>query len=78
MVSFGHNNYLSAAMKQPKVQSLLTSASDLRRVKLKRSERGGKSSREVVQDVQSFWDNKKSQADDIWLQDGDVVEVPDK
>jgi ankyrin repeat protein len=77
-VSFGYDNFLSGAMKRPQVQSLLTSASDLRRVKVKRTDPKTHATRELVADVQAFWENKMRSADDIWLRDGDVIEVPDK
>jgi ankyrin repeat protein len=77
-VSFGHENNLSGALKLPQVQSLLTSASDLRNVKVKRVDPKTHATRELVEDVQSFWENKRSSSDDIRLRDGDIVEVPDK
>jgi ankyrin repeat protein len=77
-VSFSHDNNLSGAMKLPQVQSLLTSASDLRNVKIKRVDRETHATRELIEDVQSFWENKRSPSDDIRLRDGDIVEVPDK
>jgi len=75
--SVGVGNCLRELLKQPQVQKLLTSASDLTHVKVTRSEAGGKK-REIVENVQVFWDGKAQTWEDVWLRNGDVIEVPDK
>jgi hypothetical protein len=34
--------------------------------------------KEFTEDVQPFWDNKAPLSNDLWLREGDVVEVADK
>lgn len=53
------------------VKSILRSSSDLSRLELKRIDPVTKKSLKV-------WVEPKSGPDDLWLRDGDVIEVPDK
>jgi ankyrin repeat protein len=75
-ISFG--SYLAAAMRQPQVQSLLTSSSDLARVKVTRLDPKTNKAKVIVEDVEPFWNQKRPFWEDLWLRDGDVIEVPDK
>ena len=50
---------------------MLFASSDLTRVKVKRSEPGGKEARILI-----F--NLENKSEDLWLQDGDIIDVPDK
>ena len=64
---------MSPALSDPQVQKILRSSSDLARVKIKRSNGKSGKSQEIVVNAQT-----SKGADDLWLRDGDVVEVPDK
>ena len=58
--------------------NILRSSSDFSRVHVKRTDPETQKSREFTVDVQSIWFNKTPRTDDLWLRDGDVIEVPDK
>ena len=70
------DSYLSQAMKLSDVQSILLSSSDLSAVQVKRLNPA--TGQELTEDVKSFWDHNLDLRNDIWLQKGDVIEVPDK
>ena len=72
------NAYLSKALGLPKFQGLLRSSSDLSRVTVKRSASKFSSAGEFHEDVLRFWNNKDQVSNDLWLREGDVIEVPDK
>lgn len=55
-----------------RVQNLLRSSSDLSRIKIKRTDPITKQTRELIAD------SKVPQQQNVWLRDGDVIEVPDK
>jgi hypothetical protein len=65
-----YKNWLSQAVSS--VKSLLRSSSDLSRIKIKRTDPITKQPVEFVTDSRAAW------PDDVWLRDGDVIEVPDK
>jgi hypothetical protein len=62
--------YLSSALKLDAVKRILRSSSDLTRLELKRAVSAGKPLKISV--------HPKPGWDDLWLRDGDVIEVPDK
>lgn len=68
------DTYLSQAMRSPAVQSILLSSSDLSAVHIKRVN----PTTEVIANVNDFWDQKQPLRNDLWLRNGDVVEVPEK
>lgn len=72
------NAYLSKALGLPKFQGLLRSSSDLSHVTVKRSASKFSSAGEFHEDVLRFWNNKDQVSNDLWLREGDVIEVPDK
>jgi hypothetical protein len=75
---YNGDSYLSSALQRQTVQSILRSSSDFSRVRVKRTDPETKKNLELTTDVQSIWAGKTSRADDLWLRDGDVIEVPDK
>lgn len=69
----GNAAWLTPALNNPQVQRILRSTSDLSRVKVKRSDpKSG--------NTQAFRINtqERNGSNDLWLRDGDVIEVPDK
>ncbi|MBI3849896.1 MAG: ankyrin repeat domain-containing protein [Verrucomicrobia bacterium] len=70
--------YLSSALQQDTVRRILRSSSDLSRIKVKRTNPATNETKEFVVNAQEFLDGKKPRQDDLWLRDGDVIEVPDK
>ena len=72
-----NGSYLSRAMGSPRIQEMLRSSSDLSRVKIS-GRRVNAQPREFTEDVEPFWKGQKPISEDIWLQDGDVIEVLDK
>jgi ankyrin repeat protein len=72
------DTYLSQAMQKQSVQNLLRSTSDLSRVKVRRTATGNSKEQEFTLDVASFWRGEKPVTDDLWLRDGDIIEVQDK
>ena len=70
-VSSWREGFLSEALNKTEARSILRTSSDLSRVKITR--KTGKSARPVIYTVDL------SQHDDaFWLQDGDLIEVPEK
>ncbi|HEV2393161.1 MAG TPA: ankyrin repeat domain-containing protein [Verrucomicrobiae bacterium] len=67
--------YLSKALGLPEVQNLLRSSSDLSQVHVKRTEHNGQV-KNLTEDVRPFWNGKQPLRNDIWLRNGDTVEVP--
>ena len=55
-----------------RVQTLLRSSSDLSHIKILRTDPATKAKQEIMAD------SKARQSDNVWLRDGDVIEVPDK
>jgi hypothetical protein len=70
--------YLSVALQQDSVKRVLRSSSDMSRLKIKRTDPTTKRTTELAADAQVFMAGKKPIAEDVWLRDGDVIEVPDK
>src|SRR5262249_53106640 len=75
---FSVDTFLSPALKLAPVQSVLRSSSDLSRLKIKRAEAGAQKAKELTADEVSFWNSREAIWNDLWLREGDVVEVPDK
>jgi ankyrin repeat protein len=67
----GENAYLSQALAYREVQNVLRSTSDFSRIKVTRADPTTKQAKQFVVP-------KVSGPDDLWLRDGDVIEVPDK
>jgi len=70
----GTGAYLAQAIRQPAAEQLLTSSSDLSRVKVHRRAAEAQA-KEITENVESFWKNQKPFSDDLWLRDGDVVHL---
>jgi ankyrin repeat protein len=70
--------YLSVALQQDSVKRVLRSSSDMSRLKIKRTDPATKKTTEIAADAQVFMAGKKPLAEDVWVRDGDVIEVPDK
>src|ERR1019366_4130475 len=66
--------FLSWALAKTEARSVLRSSSDLSRVKVPR--KTGKSAKPAVFTVDVA--DSPQRNDDLWLQDGDVIEVPEK
>ena len=66
--------FLSQALRKLEAQAVLRSSSDLSRVKVTRRDANARKPVVLIVDVS---DNPKRD-DDLWLRDGDVIEVPDK
>jgi ankyrin repeat protein len=74
-IDFG---YLSNALRRSEVQSMLRTTSDLSRVKVKRVDPSSKETKEIFENVTPFWNGHMPAKEDLWLQDGDIIEVPEK
>jgi hypothetical protein len=70
--------YLSRALKLDTIQKFLRSSSDFSRVRILRTDGATGKAVELTQDVEQIWNNTRALADDLWLRDGDIVEVPEK
>lgn len=70
--------YLSRALSLPQVQKVLRSSSDLARLTVKRAVQETSEVKAISESVLPYWNNKEPLQDDLWLREGDVVEVPDK
>ncbi len=70
--------YLSAALALPKTQKVLRSSSDFANLIVKRTVAGTGELKNIPTSVLPFWNKKEPLQNDLWLRDGDVVEVPDK
>ena len=75
---FVNDTYLSQAMQKQNVQSVLRSTSDLSRVKVRRPQSGTSKEQEFTINVAAFWKGEKPVTDDLWLRNGDIIEVQDK
>jgi hypothetical protein len=75
---FTYSTHLSQALQRQEVQNILRSSSDFSRVHIKRTDPGTNKDVEFTANVRSIWDSKTPSSDDLWLRDGDVIEVPDK
>lgn len=71
------DTWLSQVLKSGTAQSILRSSSDLSRVRVTRREGGGAKAGGITEDVRRFWQDQARSWDDVWLRDGDVVEVPE-
>jgi ankyrin repeat protein len=72
------NAYLSKALGWQEVQAVLRSSSDLSHLLLKRPATGNEKGQKLEFSVLPFWNNQTPLSDDLWLRDGDVIDVPDK
>ncbi len=68
--------YLAKALTFREVQQILLSTSDFSRVQVKRQRPGPPGA--ILENVQEVWNNQTPGYNDLWLRDGDVIEVPDK
>ena len=68
---FTDDSYLSRTLKLPEVQSILRTSSDLSRIEVKRTD-------PITKKALKLSVEPKPGTDDLWLRDGDVIEVPDK
>jgi hypothetical protein len=66
--------YLNDALQLPEARSLLLSSSDLSRVKVTRKDPATGKTTEFVVDVPKV----RNTPQDLFLRDGDVIEVPEK
>jgi hypothetical protein len=55
----------------------LRSSCDLSQVHVRRTESNGEV-KDFTENVVPFWNGKKPLSDDLWLHNGDIVEVPDR
>jgi hypothetical protein len=67
------NRYLGFLMQTPEARSVLRSSSDLTRVKVTRKNPATGKTQEFVVDT-----TRSNVPQDLWLHDGDVIEVPEK
>ena len=72
------DTFLSQAWKLEAVQAVLRSSSDFCRIRIKRLDPDTRKPAEFTANVQPIWENKEPLSNDVWLRNGDVVEVPDK
>jgi ankyrin repeat protein len=70
--------YLSAALSLGAVQKILRSSSDFANITVKRLIAGTGHAKDIPQSVLPFWNKREPLQNDLWLREGDVVEVPDK
>jgi hypothetical protein len=72
--------YLSSAMNLSPVRTVLRSTSDLSRLRITRhaDPATGQPAGELKVDLETFQRSGKRQWDDLWLRDGDVIEVPER
>jgi len=72
--------YLASAMKLSPVRNVLRSTSDLSRLRITRRADPaiGQSAKELTVDLEAFQRSSKQQSDDLWLRDGDLIEVPER
>jgi ankyrin repeat protein len=75
---FQSDAFLSQVLRRPTAQNLLRSSSDFSHVHVKRTDPESKKVTELTCDVQSIWSGKSPPANDLWLRNGDIIEVPDK
>ncbi len=69
-------SWIGSVMQKPEAQKVLLSSSDLARVKVIRSDAKTGKKHEWIIDC---WDSRNGyNASDLWLRDGDVIEVPEK
>jgi hypothetical protein len=73
-------SYLGNAMRQGAVRNILRSSSDLSHLHIQRLAipLTGQPASDVTVDLESFQRSSNTQWDDLWLRDGDVIEVPDR
>jgi len=72
--------YLASAMKLSPVRNVLRSTSDLSRLHITRRADPaiGQPAKELKVDLEAFQRSGKQQWDDLWLRDGDLIEVPER
>ena len=72
--------YLASAMKLNPVRNVLRSTSDLSRLRITRRADPAinQPAGELTVDLEAFQRNNKQQWDDLWLRDGDIIEVPER
>jgi len=70
--------YLSTALSLAAVQKVLRSSSDFANITVKRPISGTGGVKDIARSVLPFWNKKEPLQNDLWLREGDVVEVPDR
>jgi hypothetical protein len=72
--------YLASAMKQSPVRNVLRSSSDLSRLRIRRRADTaiGQPAGDLTMDLEAFQRSGKLQWEDLWLRDGDMIEVPER
>jgi len=70
--------YLSTALSLGAVQKILRSSSDFANITVKRPISGTGGVKDIARSVLPFWNKKEPLQNDLWLREGDVVEVPDR
>jgi ankyrin repeat protein len=70
--------YLSTALSLGAVQKILRSSSDFANITVKRPTSGTGGVKDIARSVLPFWNKKEPLQNDLWLREGDVVEVPDR
>ena len=78
LLGHSQDTYLSAAMHYAEVQNRLRTSSDLTAVKITRTDPTTKGKKEITENILPFWKNEKPIQEDLWLRDGDVIEVFEK
>lgn len=80
LLPFNTMAYLASAMKLSPVRNVLRSTSDLSRLHITRRADAaiGQPAKELTVDLEAFQRSGKQQWDDLWLRDGDLIEVPER
>ena len=72
-------HWLAPYCKNPEARRILLSSSDLSRVKIiRRDAKTGKNHEWTVDCSNAIFDQNPDNARDLWLRNGDVIEVPEK
>jgi ankyrin repeat protein len=74
----GSGRYLSQALKSPAALKILVSSSDFSRVKVTRKEQNGGKLQTLTMNETPFREGSKPLSEDFLLQEGDIIEVPEK
>jgi ankyrin repeat protein len=80
LLPFNTMAYLAAAMKLSPVRNVLRSTSDLSRLRITRraNPTTDQPAKELKVDLEAFQRSGKQHWDDLWLRDGDLIEVPER
>jgi len=80
LLPFTSASYLGPVMKLSSVRNVLRSTSDLSKLRITRraDPATDQPAKELTMDLEAFQRSGKQQWDDLWLRDGDVIEVPER